>query len=46
MCEFEFLQAGRERMIVPAPVGTRGTDIVVDEAGMLRAARPLSSRAG
>lgn len=36
MCEPEWPQAGRERMIVPAPVGTKGTDIVIDEAGMLR----------
>lgn len=36
MCEFEFPQAGRERMIVPAPVGTLGTDFVVDEKGMLQ----------
>jgi hypothetical protein len=36
MCEPEWPQAGRERMIVPAPVGTRGTGIVVDEPGMLR----------
>ena len=35
MCEPDWPQAGRERMIVPAPVGTRGTDIVVDEPGML-----------
>jgi hypothetical protein len=31
----EWPQAGRTRMIVPAPVGQVGTDIVVDEMGML-----------
>ncbi|MDB5688653.1 MAG: hypothetical protein JWL91_529 [Sphingomonas bacterium] len=36
MCEPEWPQAGRERMIVPAPVGTRGTGIEIDEPGMLR----------
>jgi hypothetical protein len=30
-------QAGRERMIVPAPVGTAGTGIAIDEVAMLAA---------
>ncbi len=38
MCDdHEWPQAGRGRMIVPAPVGTIGTDIVVDEVGMITA---------
>ena len=35
MCEPEWPQAGRERMIVPAPVGIRGTDIANPEGGLL-----------
>jgi hypothetical protein len=35
MCEPEWPQAGRERMIVPAPVGIRGTGLPDPEPGLM-----------
>lgn len=36
MCDdLEWPQAGRERLIIPAPVGVVGTDMEIDELGML-----------
>ena len=36
MCDDHFPQAGRTRMIVPAPVGRIGTDIPDPEAGLIK----------